>query len=346
MGSVDEPHGDLDALVARIDEHVADARYEAAVDFCEALIDRYGEDEDRYAVDRVAGAMAKQCYALRRSGDGERLLAAVAQLNDRFGDASDPWLSQCAARGPFEQVWWCLRSGDTSAALAASEALISRFERGDNLDVRDGLGETLLWTASQLAWTGPLGSQPLLMAVLSVSPLVDATASAFAWVIARSTAAHVALPHTHWPTPVADLITETKSRRQRLEQALRIYELLIANYDDRLDPSLHKLAVGAKLNRGMVLNALGRHRSARSAWRDIFALSPTELAMITTTAQPHPDGGYTITQQVAAIVSAVSSPSGRPSEGEPAAQTMRNTLNTDRSTVGGRIFARLLRSLE
>jgi hypothetical protein len=345
MGSADDDHGELDALLARVDELVVDRSYEAAARCCDALIDRYGHEEERYAVDRVAHAMAQQCWSLRRCGDGERLLAAVARLDDRFGDASDPWLIKCAARGTLEEVAWLVRSGDPDAALAASETLINRFEREHNSEVREALGETLFRTASQLAW-GPGGwRQPLMVAMLALSPLSDAATSAYnrsvrAWIPATP----AALRHVRASAPSVGLMTRSNSLRRRLDRALRIYDLLIAHFDSSEDPSLHKLAVGAKLNRGTMLSVLGRARMARSAWRDIYALTPTELAMITTTAHADPDGGYDSTATVAAIVSTVSSASERPSGSEVAAQTIRDTLKTD--SIMGRIRAAALRLLE
>lgn len=238
---------------------------------------------------------------LAQSGDGKRPLGAVAQLNDRFGDASDPWLIKCAARGTFEEVWWLLRSGDADAALAASDTLINRFEQERNPKARNALGEVLSSTASQLASAGELRRQPLALAMLVLLPLRDAASSAYTSAKARLPATPAALRHAHPSTRLVGLMTKSNSLRRRLDQALRIYDLLIANFDSSEDPSLHKLAVGAKLNRGTILSVLGRARTARSAWRDIYALTPTELAMITTTAQAHPDGGYDSTAVAARV---------------------------------------------
>jgi tetratricopeptide (TPR) repeat protein len=330
---------DLDALASRINELAVEGNYEAAIDSCSELIDRYSYDDDSSVVARVAGAMATQCWCLRRGGDGVRLLAAAAQLNDLYGDSPDPWLSQCAASGQFDEVCWFLQSGDPGAALEASQKLINRFERVHDPEVRAGLGLYLLRTASHLAWSGSLGREPLTATTLVLSPLSDAATSTANWVSAR-TPITPSLRTRAWAT---NLIPDFHQRRERLEQALHIYDLLIAHYASNHDPAVHQFAVAAKLNRGVILMVLGRVRSARKAWRDTFGLSPTELAMITDSATGHPDGGYGITDTIASIISAVSSDSESPAGGN-AAKRIRESAIT--GPVLGRVYKRLLRLLD
>lgn len=258
--------------------------------------------------------------------------AAVCEaISDRYADDRDPEVVDRVA-GVMAARCWCLRkSGDGRQLIAAVAELQDQF--GDASApwlarcAARGLFEQIAWLVQARATETALAvSETLISRFDDAASLEvrDALAESLSW-----SASHLA--GGAW-----------RGRRRRICQAVRMYELLIANFADSPDPALHKLAVSAKLNRAPLTIMLARPRSAWSAFTEVFALDQSDLAEITTSAELAPGGGYYKTAELAAVIGAAKP---RRTRGDDAAAEAIRQDTATRGSVSRRIAARLVRRL-
>jgi hypothetical protein len=176
-----------------------------------------------------------------------------------------------------------LRLGRSAEALTVANRQLVLLAQHHDDELSEELGDSLMGTASALAWT-PRSEQSVADQALSrVVTLV------------RSPLARVA-PRLHRVGPARD-----RQWRQRLEQALKIDDALIAQFDQSVDPELHRIATEARINRCGSLFFLGHLRQSAAIFMGLLS-RPDDPALISIAGRANGHTAKVVEQRIAAVL--------------------------------------------
>jgi tetratricopeptide (TPR) repeat protein len=232
-------------------------RTEEALAACEVVLARWDPDHGG-PVDELRGGnelqrsqylaatmlVKRDIYGGRRDPDG--VLGVVEELVGRYAGSGDRYLRGVVARTLVYQVYWLLVAGRVDAAIAASDALSERFQAEEEPDMMRRVGDPLVQAGRSLGW------------------VIDAEAGWKAHAVMDLTAVASAIglldrDRRLWPRA---LWREMRVRRRRLDQAGRIFDLLIDRLSDLDDPDLKDMLVVTRMDLAAVQIRTGRVRDA------------------------------------------------------------------------------------
>jgi tetratricopeptide (TPR) repeat protein len=230
-------------------------RAEEALAACEVVLARWDPDHGG-ADDELPGGnelqrsqylaatmlVKRDVYGGRRDPDG--VLGVVEELVGRYAGSQDRYLRGVVARTLGSQVYWLLAAGRVDAAIAASDALSERFQAEEEPDMMRRVGDPLVGAGCSLGWVIDAEAGWKAHAVMALTTFASATR-----LLDRD--------RRLWPRA---LWREMRVRRRRLDQAERIFDLLIDRLSDLDDPDLKDMLVVTRTNLAAVQIGTGRVR--------------------------------------------------------------------------------------
>jgi hypothetical protein len=265
-----EPHS-IDALYqlhVTANELFGKGRWEDAVAICDEAIDRYGREQSLDVMLRVADLMLVKCCSLASSPRPERLVEAVDALPVQFGDSTDPKFRSHVASALRSTADWLLLIGSVDLAIVVTDELLTRFEREGNPVALASTGRSLVTSASALSWDVGLGTSAARTRLGKLAILADGL-----WAAGKPSVRRTARE----PGRASLLFRASRHRldlrRVRLEQAVKLDDLVIERLRYAADPALRRIAIEAKVNRGASLFLLGRFKRSFADWGELVPMN-------------------------------------------------------------------------
>jgi tetratricopeptide (TPR) repeat protein len=323
----------VDAMLALSIAYFAAARYEEMLAACDRLLDRLSHEDAHRTATSTAETLRQRSLALWHLGRRTELLEGLEEIHARYADADQPSAREVAAQAVIDKAIWFLREDNATAAIAASDDAVGMFEREVDPAVGACVGSELLRLGGLLSWGGwsPC-SEPLTVAIMQVQRVAQASRPAWsgplARAVSRSTRArglrNAMERERHW--------ARATRLRQRLAQAARINDRLIACCRDATEPPHYRLYVSALINHGITDVLEGRLRSAWNTYSKIEQLGEPAISAIVTSAKPLATGGYNNTARIAALLG-TGLETGRSSSRSDTLAAVRVILSADHNPV-------------
>lgn len=202
----------------------------------------------------------------------------------KLNDLTHPSAADCRARRLQREAWSLIRAGRGDDAIVVAEGLMELFASETGNDAHVALGDTLAAAASAVAFTDRAGLNRIQQTLRRLRLIVVGVCGP----VAGYRSSNPAVAQQRW----------------RLQQALRIDDVLIARLGGLPDPASHRTVVQVSINRAVSLFLLGNTvQSIRAlaemigrdhpAYGDIAArpgppyLEKTVAAILLKAARPH-----------------------------------------------------------
>jgi tetratricopeptide (TPR) repeat protein len=216
-------------------------RADEALAVADGVLRRWGADGDGGAeavgeADEVqrsrylAGTLIVEQRLYSEQRRGAEALHVSEELIARYDGATDPYLSFAVAHALRCQVYWLLAGGRVEEAIAAGQRLSDRFQTAEERDMLLRVGSPLVEAGHSLASLIPPEQGAQARAVLRLTALASA----------------LRLLERDRDRRPRGLWQQMAARRQRVDQAERIFDLVLARVHDLDDPELAHLAVVAR----------------------------------------------------------------------------------------------------
>jgi tetratricopeptide (TPR) repeat protein len=304
-----------DSTEPRLRVPVARARYNRGVllrdlgQHNEAL-DAWGELVDRFAADPPSGepfivldglyARSHQLSELNRSAEA---VTGCVELIDSYGDDERPPAQLKVAQALGLKAHVLAKAGNVEGALAVDDELLARFEDAVDADLRERVARTLLHKTSLLLRAGRSDEAVAASELLVTRFESETDPKLIAQVgdhLLKAAATLLAGKRRQ-----AILAWVDRANHGRLDQGLRILDVVAAHLRDAATPELRELVVSALLERSSALARLGHLPQAFKVYDEVLNLGEPAIAPLENLANraEQSDGSYARERAVSALFS-------------------------------------------
>jgi hypothetical protein len=235
-----------------------------------------------------------------------------------------PWLKQAALAGNpawethgvfdeqdptgelVDRLWQHLKDPDPSITIDLIDQLVLRLEQEDDEAMAAWIGDCLLLAALQVAMVSRGSARQ------GCAWLLELQVATIEERVKHELRSHLWFSRLRWPATAqpSDRLRVTRGSwknrardsRRRVVHAIEIYDLLIRRFGPEPDARFRRLAVSARLNRAVMLVALGCYRAAVPELRGWFATDEDSISAVLQAARPGAGGRYSRSDCAAAFL--------------------------------------------
>lgn len=242
-------------LVNKVGLLVDRGQLDQAIALGDEVVARFGDSEEPLLREQVAKALAGRGNALGRKGDLAGALTAYGEALERVAAESDPQSRETAAAMLVNRGVTYLKLGRDGEAIATLDEMLARFAEDDEPCLREQVAKAMVAKGTLLERSGRWGE------ALAV----------YRDFLTRFEAGAEEGRHDEGVALVLLQSGEALSAVGRFEDAIGVYDLLVAQFADADGQATRESCARGWVKKGLLLDALGKQEKAIAVYEQILA---------------------------------------------------------------------------